>query len=469
MWECFPDGTQRTLRVVDGCGWVVHLRLINPPTTTTTFGRYVRDQQPGLWSCRQDSVITNGGFEANAPARWTTVHAGSTGLPSWTVSAGTVRFGGFNASGWCQNQNCPAEGSSMLRLCSGTVTQTVYTVVGRTYVLGLNTASHGSSNGHATARLTVSAGQTSLTTRTLQQPNNNGWNLHWNYTQLFFTATSQASTVTLHGLAGCMLVDNITVIDTANPACNGVPTSIPPAFADCGQTFQGYTSGATGGGENFTFVASTAPIQLTVSTCGSGFDTWLRVVGPQGVVVGSCDDCGNCGVQTVLSVTLPTVGRYTIMLTGYGGAVGAFTLSTSCATAAPVPIPLACGHNYSGVTTHASLVQNFSLVVPAGPIQQITLSTCGSAFDTMLGVYDHLGNTVSFCDDCGPCGTRAILQLTLQPGTYVAVRCRPAAAALPLLARDRPVCLCGSVSRAHGLLVAVLCLAHLSALSLCCF
>lgn len=46
-------------------------------------------------------------------------------------------------------------------------------------------------------------------------------------------------------------------------------------------------------------------------------------------------------------------------------------------------------------------------------LQTYTFSTCGSSFDSFVHVYTNdgnwLGTEVAACDDCGPCGTQAVL------------------------------------------------------------
>jgi hypothetical protein len=59
---------------------------------------------------------------------------------------------------------------------------------------------------------------------------------------------------------------------------------------------------------------------------------------------------------------------------------------------------MTCNSVYTGTTTSDTPTSNYSLVIPAGGgVQQVTLSTCGSAFDTMLTVYDASDNVVSYC------------------------------------------------------------------------
>jgi hypothetical protein len=92
---------------------------------------------------------------------------------------------------------------------------------------------------------------------------------HWNYSSVQFTATTTQTTVQIMSLVsgcGCMLFDNVTVIDTT-PGCNGPPTTTPPAAITCGQTIQGYTTNAmVNHAQNFTFLAQVKSLRPAVIT-----------------------------------------------------------------------------------------------------------------------------------------------------------------------------------------------------------
>jgi len=69
----------------------------------------------------------------------------------------------------------------------------------------------------------------------------------------------------------------------------------------------------------------------TFATCGSDFDTYLHVytVGLQ-YQVASCDDCGPCGLQTVLSTHLDAGQCYDVVVDGFNRNEGSYELRVTC-------------------------------------------------------------------------------------------------------------------------------------------
>merc|ERR1712071_219703 len=68
----------------------------------------------------------------------------------------------------------------------------------------------------------------------------------------------------------------------------------------------------------------TIPGRFTFDSCGSDYDTWLRVWTLEDAdEVAECDDCGQCEVRSVLSTTL-VVGCYLLVVDGYLTNEGAF-------------------------------------------------------------------------------------------------------------------------------------------------
>eukprot|EP00035_Acanthoeca_spectabilis_P018800 m.403424 g.403424 ORF g.403424 m.403424 type:complete len:6121 (+) comp16790_c1_seq2:183-18545(+) len=96
---------------------------------------------------------------------------------------------------------------------------------------------------------------------------------------------------------------------------------------------------------------------------------------------------------------------------------------------------LQCGNNVSGTTDGAA--DNFttagSFSAPdrlhhfTAPVRGLyNFSTCGSAFDTWIHVYQahpngSVGTQMFSCDDCSDCGTAAAASLTLDAGNYYVV------------------------------------------------
>ena len=103
----------------------------------------------------------------------------------------------------------------------------------------------------------------------------------------------------------------------------------------CGQTLTGSTSGASNR------IGSPAPDHIyhfctsvsgthTFDSCGSGFDTWLRVwTHDLSRELFGCDDCGSCGLQTILTGSL-AAGCYKLVIDGYSTRSGTYTVGITC-------------------------------------------------------------------------------------------------------------------------------------------
>ena len=78
-----------------------------------------------------------------------------------------------------------------------------------------------------------------------------------------------------------------------------------------------------------TVPAGSSGAEYDIDTCGSGFDTYLRVFNAAGAEIASKDDGGCPGrLQQKLSVTL-TAGTYTVVVDGYSRSQGAYSLTMS--------------------------------------------------------------------------------------------------------------------------------------------
>jgi subtilisin-like proprotein convertase family protein len=195
-----------------------------------------------------------------------------------------------------------------------------------------------------------------------------------------------------------------------NDDCSGAIT------INCGQTINATTTGAltdavatcvttlnTASGVWYKFVGD--GLNSTLSLCGSGYDTKI------GVFTGTCGGLvcvtGNddfCGLQS--QVSFPTVigTTYYVLVTGFGTSSGNFTLTRSCAS--PLPndlcsgaININCGQTITGNTTTATTDATATTcgttlnTAPGvwysftGDGSNVTLSLCGSSYDTKIGVY----------------------------------------------------------------------------------
>ena len=83
--------------------------------------------------------------------------------------------------------------------------------------------------------------------------------------------------------------------------------------------------------------------RMWISTCGSKYDTWLRLYSFDGATeIYSCDDCGDCDAQTVMNVPpdLTAGANYVLLVEGFSSGSGEYTLSVSCATPTSMPTPM---------------------------------------------------------------------------------------------------------------------------------
>lgn len=162
---------------------------------------------------------------------------------------------------------------------------------------------------------------------------------------------------------------------------------------------------------------------VDISLCGSGFDTTLSVYDACGGALIECnDDSFGCGAQSEVRCLALTSGQTVyIRIAGYQGQTGSYTLNVApctpvandaCASAAPLALnTLVEGDTVSstgtGLTAPCSS-NDFRDVwysyTPAAN-QTVSVSLCGSYFDTTLSVFDACGGTAVACgEDNGICG-----------------------------------------------------------------
>ena len=138
----------------------------------------------------------------------------------------------------------------------------------------------------------------------------------------------------------------ITIKDFAWSWSPQSPPSLPPPLLSpppsspslCGQTVTGSTSGSSNR------IGNAAPDHIyefctlargthTFNSCGSGFDTWIRVwTQDLSRELFGCDDCGACGTRTILTGELDA-GCYQLVIDGFGTSSGSYTVQITCPTA----------------------------------------------------------------------------------------------------------------------------------------
>ena len=112
-------------------------------------------------------------------------------------------------------------------------------------------------------------------------------------------------------------------------------TSHARRLASCGQTVTGSTVGASNrlgnlAPDHLHYFCTSVKGLHTFNSCGSSFDTWLRVwTQDLSRELLGCDDCGSCSTQTILTGELD-VGCYKLVIDGYSTNSGTYTVGITC-------------------------------------------------------------------------------------------------------------------------------------------
>ena len=113
------------------------------------------------------------------------------------------------------------------------------------------------------------------------------------------------------------------------------PTGIVVGPITCGATVAGSTVDGTSLHGNpaadkaYSFTVGPSGASYTFSTCGSGYDTFVRVYAEDWTQLAENDD--SCGLQSVVTVELQP-GNYYALVEGYSRAEGEYTLSMASST-----------------------------------------------------------------------------------------------------------------------------------------
>jgi len=191
----------------------------------------------------------------------------------------------------------------------------------------------------------------------------------------------------------------------ANDACADAATLA------CGATVTGSTATATGGdhvgtcGTSFTAtmkgvwynLTPDADGDVTVSLCGSGYDTKL------GVFTGACgalscvagnddsDDCGDNSLQSRVTFAATAGTTYRILVSGFSTNSGSFTLTATCPTGPPPPPPACTCINTEPFGTATAATNNLP----------VSITTCNFP-DEYATINDAVaGNTYVFTSSIG--------------------------------------------------------------------
>ena len=197
-----------------------------------------------------------------------------------------------------------------------------------------------------------------------------------------------------------------------SPSNDNCTDALPVA---CGDVVSGDTSDNTDTGGNpapdewYSFTGTGAAEIVTVSLCGSAYDTYLRVFDAcGGTEIATNDD--SCGLQSELSFLSDGTSTYYIMVEGFGTDSGAFDMSITC-TQPPAnddcanAEPIACGDTVVGTTINATIDDTVAptcdtgvtspgvwyTLTDGGLPSDITITMCtgagGADYDSKLSVY----------------------------------------------------------------------------------
>ena len=200
------------------------------------------------------------------------------------------------------------------------------------------------------------------------------------------------------------------------------------AFNTTNATFDGSGNCVTSPNIWYRYTA-TRTGNATVSLCGSSYDTVLAVYRgsacypQQSNMIGCNDDA--CGRQSELSFSVVAGNQYLIEVGGYGGETGQGVISISCdlepsdellnddcVNAIPIGnvtnLPFDTSDAQFDGPGHCMTSQNIWYCYTAPSTSNVTVSLCGSSYDTKLAVYNGCGcspspgNMIKCNDDfCG--------------------------------------------------------------------
>ena len=222
------------------------------------------------------------------------------------------------------------------------------------------------------------------------------------------------------------------IMNCPDEDCVQVDGESRPCFLDgdirCGETKTGTTVDAgshVGNGASdhiYHFTTRRGDTILQFDACSSSFDTYLRVFDESMLTeVAACDDCGPCGLQTLLDVIIPCDAdecHYNLVVEGFSSSEGEYTVSMNCPPANYRPRPITCeGAPVTGSTVGAGETY---LAFSLAERQLVQFDSCDSTFDTYLMILEADTRTALWqCDNCGNCGDQTVLDTILDPGDYL--------------------------------------------------
>jgi hypothetical protein len=204
----------------------------------------------------------------------------------------------------------------------------------------------------------------------------------------------------------------------------------------CGDTVQGSTVaagwslvGSDASEHMYTFTVERGMNLVQFDSCDSQFDTFLRIMTPTlDTQIEGCDDCGQCGSQTVLDAQLrcdEDICEYVLVVEGFAELEGTYSVMMRCDDPSQMEGSIGCGQTVIGDTAAPDGSLNgadhfYTFALDATRI--IQFDSCDSSYDTFLRIFSpDLSEELHACDDCGDCGTRSVLDASLPAGNYILV------------------------------------------------
>lgn len=186
----------------------------------------------------------------------------------------------------------------------------------------------------------------------------------------------------------------------------------------CGDSYSGSTLSANNSGYNasgdvfFSYTGSGQAEYVTVSLCGSSFDTYLRIFSDCSLDNQIAYNDEFCGPQSQLTFESDGTSTYIIMVEGFSGDIGDYEINISCENVPPPPVDCEDFHintnDYEAVYFFASDVnQRLAIDIPVGEVE---LAVTGLQINVLD--YASFFNFIIYEDNDGLPGT----QLTTRTG-----------------------------------------------------
>jgi predicted small secreted protein len=215
----------------------------------------------------------------------------------------------------------------------------------------------------------------------------------------------------------------ITATPTGKPAATSQAAGpIDQGELAFGQTYEGQITSRDG--DRWTFFGSVGD-QISIAVNGANrFDTVLDLFDENSILLMNDDDSGSGYNSLINGYTLPYSGDFTVIVSGYGGARGAYTISLTEGTAvvqSSIPVDMGVieyGQEISGEIEDTP-GHTYTFSGTAGDIVNISLTGGQGDTDTYLELYNASGTQVASDNDSGVGSAASIQNFTLPTtGTY---------------------------------------------------